>query len=109
MIKPWPFYKIMIGFILKANSYKISKFVLCLVYFLYVDSDLGYWYIIWKLSPEAEKWIWKTPFALCFWGWGLHAKPELAWGQVNWLGLQGNYVSCLVVVVILMELGETKR
>ena len=35
--------------------------------FPYVDSDLAYWYIIWKFNTETGKWIWKTHFALCLW------------------------------------------
>ena len=50
--------------------------------FLYVDSDLGYWYIIWKVNTKGG-WIWETPFALiCLCGLGFHGKP-VAWVQVN--------------------------
>ena len=50
--------------------------------FLYVDSDLGYWYIIWKVNTKGG-WIWETPFALiCLCGLGFHGRP-VAWVQVN--------------------------
>ena len=42
-----------------------------------------------KLTRETEEWIWKTLFALCFLGWGLHVKPELVSRQVNKLGVEG--------------------
>ena len=32
----------------------------------------------------------------------------MAWGQVNRLGVGGNYVCCLVIVVIYMTLGEKR-
>ena len=55
--------------------------------FLYVDSDLGYWYIIWKVNTKGG-WIWETPFALiCLCGLGFHGRP-VAWVQVNRQRLQ---------------------
>ena len=61
-----------------------------------------------KLTPETGEWIGKTLFALCLLGWGFYAKPVF-WGQVNTLGAEGNYVCCLVIVVIFMGLGGAKR
>ena len=55
--------------------------------FPYVDSDLGYWYIIWKVNT-------RNTFCTMLLGVGIwfHVKPELAWMQVNRLGVEGNYV-----------------
>ena len=61
-----------------------------------------------KSTPETEGWIWKTPFSLSFWGWQVHVKPVLAWRQVNRLGVGGNFLCCLVIVVIFMGLGGAK-
>ena len=44
--------------------------------FPYVESDLGYWYITWKVN--TKNWdmnLKKNPFALYLWGWGFHTKP----------------------------------
>ena len=50
--------------------------------FPYVESDLGYWYITWKVNTKnweknlkLRKNLKKNPFALYLWGWGFHTKP----------------------------------
>ena len=48
--------------------------------------------LTWDVDILFEKLTPETPFALCFWGWGFHVKPEMAWMQVNRLGVEGNYV-----------------
>ena len=50
-IKPWPVYKIMKGFILKVNSYGISKFVSCSVS-LMLTLTRGTDMLFEKLRPE---------------------------------------------------------
>ena len=56
-----------------------------------------------KLTPETGGWIWKTPFPLCLW-----EKVGISCKSCG-LGVGGNYVCCLVIVVIFMELEGAKR
>ena len=61
-ITPWPFYKILKGFILKFNSWEISNVVMFC--FPYVNTLTWADILFKKLRPETEGWIWKIPFAL---------------------------------------------
>ena len=46
------------------------------VSFPLIDPDLGYWYIIWKVTTTNRELNLQNIFcALCFWGWGFHVKP----------------------------------
>ena len=72
-IKPWSCYKIMKGFLLKANSLDISKVVsrsVSLILTLTWDTDI----LIEKLRPETGGWISKILFALCLPDRRFHAK-----------------------------------
>ena len=65
-IKPWPFYKIIKGFILKVNSWEILVVVSCSVFLMLTltwDIDI----LFEKLTAETGGWIRNTPFALCLW------------------------------------------
>ena len=45
------------------------------VSFPLIDSDLAYWYIIWKVNTTNRALIFKNTFCiLCLWGWGFHVK-----------------------------------
>ena len=50
--KSWAFCRIIERFVLKVNNSEISKIVMC--GFLYIDSDLEYWYIIWKFNARTK-------------------------------------------------------
>ena len=61
-IRPWPFYKIMKGFILKINSKEISKVASFSVPFM-LNLTWGIDVLFEKLTVETEVWIWeKNPF-----------------------------------------------
>ena len=41
----------------------------------FIDPDLGYWYIIWKVNTTSRGLNLKNTFCtLCLWGWGFHVK-----------------------------------
>ena len=52
--------------------------------FLYINSHLGYWYIIWKVNTRNSGMnLRNTLFVqICLCGWGFHGK-QVAWGQLN--------------------------
>ena len=97
----------MIVFIPKVNSQEISKVVPC-SFSLMLTLNWGIDMLFQKLIPEKGEWIWKTPSALCFWQREFHVKPELAWKQVNRIGVGENYVCCFAIVVIFMGLRGAK-
>ena len=82
-IKLWSFYKILKVFILKVLIVKRSqKFR-----FLYVSSDLEYWYFVCKTNTRSRELNLKNTLSDMPLGWRFHAKP-MAWGQVNKLGIE---------------------
>ena len=102
-IKPRSFYKIMEGFILKVNSWEISKVVPCLLSIM-LTLTWGIDISFEKLALETGGWIWKTPFSLCFWvGVGISCKA------CGWrLGVEGNYACYLASLLYLWDLEEQR-
>ena len=88
-IKPWPFHRIMEGFILKVYSWVVSKVVSCSIYFM-LTLNWGINILFEKLTPEIGGWIREISFA------------HYASGKGDFMQSLSSFLISLVVTCTLM-------